>query len=115
MEVVISTNDKPWGTCSVLSGGKDYKVKRISLNPNSRFSLQYHNKRTEHWTIVEGSGTITLDDFSEDAKPGDCFYIPIRCVHRLEGGDDGITFIEVQRGICEESDIVRLSDDYGRS
>ena len=114
MKVVLSTNDKPWGTCFVLGGGDDYKVKKIVVNPNSRFSLQYHKKRTEHWTIVEGSGTITLDDFSEEVKPGDSFYIPVGCIHRLKGGEDGITFIEVQRGQCHEEDIVRINDDYGR-
>ena len=110
---------RPWGWYLTLDQGSDYKVKKIYVKPNSRFSLQYHEKRDEYWTIVEGGGTITLENLgdiiNQDVKPGDDYYIPVNSLHRLQGGDDGVTFIEVQRGVCEESDIVRLADDYDRS
>ena len=47
-------------------------------------------------------------------RPGEYAYIPKGGIHRLNGGDDGVTFIEIQRGECREDDIVRLEDDYGR-
>ena len=107
--------NKPWGNYESLDEGVDYKVKRITLNPYQRFSLQYHEHREEHWTIVEGIGYITQYGHETVIRPGEYAYIPKKGVHRLEGGKDGITFIEVQRGDCREDDIIRLEDDYGRT
>jgi mannose-6-phosphate isomerase-like protein (cupin superfamily) len=106
--------ERPWGWFTTISKGHDYKVKEIFVNPGSRFSLQYHNHREEHWTIVEGSGIITIGDEEQQVKPGDHFYIPVKGIHRLMGHDNGVLFIEVQRGICLPDDIIRLEDDYGR-
>ena len=90
----IHREERPWGWFETLDEGEDYKVKKLFVNPKSRFSLQYHNHREEHWTIVEGSGIITLDDdtladyYEVVVKPGDHYYIPIKSVHRLYGGDN---------------------------
>ncbi len=105
---------KPWGFYMTLEENKDYKVKRIYVKPNQQFSLQYHEHREEHWTIIEGIGTITQGEVESIIRPGEYAYIPVKQVHRLHGGNDGITFFEVQRGVCKENDIVRLKDDYGR-
>ena len=105
---------RPWGTYEVLLDEPECKVKRIFVYPKQRFSLQYHNHREEHWTIVEGIGTITQGDTESTIRPGEYAYIPKKQIHRLYGGNDGVLFIEVQRGQCEEDDIVRLDDDYGR-
>ena len=53
--------ERPWGTYEILLEEPNYKVKRIVINPNQKFSLQYHNNRSEYWTVVEGSGTMTID------------------------------------------------------
>ena len=105
---------RPWGTYEVLLDEPECKVKRIFVYPKQRFSLQYHNHREEHWTIVEGIGTITQGDISSTIRPGEYAYIKKGEVHRLKAGENGVDFIEVQRGKCEEKDIVRLEDDYGR-
>ena len=105
---------RPWGTYEVLLDKPDHKVKEIYVKPNHRFSLQYHEHREEHWVIVEGIGTITQGEIESIIRPGEYAYIPKGSIHRLHGGDNGITFIEVQRGICEEDDIIRIEDDYGR-
>ena len=105
---------RPWGTYEVLLDKPDHKVKEIYVKPNHRFSLQYHDHREEHWVIVEGIGTITQGEIESIIRPGEYAYIPKGSIHRLHGGDEGITFIEVQRGICEEDDIIRIEDDYGR-
>ena len=94
--------------------GKDYKVKKIFVNPKSRFSLQYHKHRTEDWVVVQGVGLLTQDDSEKVIRPGEYCFIPKGQIHRLSAGEEGVLFIEVQQGICEEEDIVRLSDDYGR-
>ena len=110
----MSIEYRPWGTYEVLLDEPDYKVKRIFVKPGERFSLQYHNHREEHWTIVDGIGQITQGDLTTTIRTGEYAYIPKGGIHRLEGGDRGITFIEVQKGECYEDDIVRLEDDYGR-
>ena len=67
---------RPWGTNEVLIDEPDYKVKRIFVYPNQRFSLQYHNFREEHWIIVEGIGQITQGDKETTIRPGEYAYIP---------------------------------------
>ena len=105
---------KPWGWYLTLEENADHKIKKIYVKPNHRFSLQYHNNREEHWTILDGTGQITQGDEETIIKSGESAYIPKKGIHRLTGGENGITFIEVQRGNCEEKDIIRLEDDYGR-
>ena len=107
---------RPWGTYEVLLDEPDYKVKKIYVRPSKRFSLQYHNHREEHWTIVDGIGQITQGDLTSTIRTGEYAYIPKGAIHRLEGGDRGITFIEVQRGTYfGEDDIERIEDVYKRS
>lgn len=111
--------ERPWGTYEILLEESTYKVKRIYLNPDQSFSLQYHNHRCEDWIIVDGSGKIRHGEWEDNCVVGDRFHIPAKSIHRATAGPDGLTFIEVQRGvgiqpICDEDDIVRLEDNYGR-
>lgn len=110
----FQTEERPWGMFETLYDAESYKVKRIYVSPNQSFSLQYHNHRWEDWIIVEGSGTIRHGDWEDLCAPGDTFHINPKQIHRATAGETGLVFIEVQRGICDESDIVRLEDDYGR-
>ena len=110
---------RPWGTYEVLLDKPDHKVKEIYLKPNHRFSLQNHNHLFEDWVIVEGSGFVSpapqmTVGIIKPCAVGDKFHIPLKNIHRATAGDDGLAFIEVQRGKCDEKDIVRLEDDYGR-
>ena len=108
--------ERPWGTYEILLEEPNYKVKRIVINPNQKFSLQYHNNRSEYWTVVEGSGTMTIDGSSEyDGVPSTLWYIPCGVSHRASAGEDGLVFIETQIGECVEEDIVRIEDIYGRT
>ena len=108
--------EKPWGWYEeVFSETAQYKVKRIYLNPESRFSLQIHNHRNEYWTVVQGDGTVEVGENIRDIQTGDFVFIPKTIKHRLKGGSVGITLIEVQHGdFCLEEDIERFEDDYGR-
>jgi len=105
---------RPWGWFITLDEGKNYKVKKIYLKPNTKLSLQYHHHRDEHWTVVEGSGKCIVNKNVFIMNDGDDMFIAKKAVHRMEASPDGVTFIEVQRGVCDEEDIVRLQDDYGR-
>jgi mannose-1-phosphate guanylyltransferase len=106
--------ERPWGSFETLYEGNDYKVKRIVINPNESFSLQFHRKRSEHWVIVEGDGYILVNNQEEHCRVGDEFKIGIAVNHRATAGNRGLVMIEVQRGECLEEDIVRIEDNYGR-
>lgn len=107
--------DRPWGSFEVLYESNSYKVKKIVINPEQSISLQYHNHRFEDWIIVEGSGIVFDGDETRNCIVGDRFHIGPKKIHRATSGLSGLTFIEVQRGSCDEDDIVRLEDSYGRS
>lgn len=107
---------RPWGTWEVIAVGASYVVKRIMVKPGQRLSLQRHQHRAEHWTMVEGSGEVTLDENVLPCTVGEHFYLPIGTVHRIHNtGSVPLTYIEVQQGeVLDENDIERLQDDYGR-
>jgi len=107
--------NKPWGGFEVLLEEPNYKVKKITLNPNKQISLQYHLEREENWVIVGGYGKIYINGDKCDLEPGMMWNIRSQEVHRASAGPEGLEFIEVQTGKCYEEDIVRLEDDYGRA
>ena len=81
-----------------------------------QLSYQYHQKRSESWTFVSGSGIVTLDNKKLEVNEGDTVLIPIKSKHRVANNQDNVlVFIEVQTGsYFGEDDIVRISDDYNR-
>ena len=108
---------RPWGQFENLIDEQYCKVKRIIIKPGQRPSYQYHHKRSEHWIIVQGTATVTLDDQEFEYKEGDHIFIPVKSKHRIKNTskDQDLIFIEVQCGTYfGEDDIVRVSDDYGR-
>jgi mannose-6-phosphate isomerase len=108
---------RPWGTFTVLDEGAGYKVKRIEVLTGKRLSYQKHSQRAEHWFIVRGTATVTLNGDERKIKQGEAIDIPIGAAHRVENSlQETLVFIEVQRGdYLGEDDITRLSDDYGRT
>lgn len=107
--------DRPWGWYENLKEDTGYKVKRLYVQPNQRISLQYHNQRDEHWVVVSGDGTLELNEDIKKLKVGDYIFVPVLSKHRITGGNNGIIIVEVQLGkICNEEDIVRIEDAYGR-
>ena len=106
--------ERPWGSFENIYEASYYKVKRIVVKPNQSFSLQYHNKRSEDWIIVEGYGDIRINNNFRECQAGDRVHIPLRAIHRATAGPEGLVMIEVQHGECIEEDIVRLEDNYGR-
>ena len=108
---------RPWGSWEVVAIGPNYTLKRIEVSAGARLSLQYHEFRAEHWTIVEGWAEIEIDGELRTALAGDHICIPLRAPHRIRNiGRTPLTFIEVQMGeLLDENDIVRIVDDYGRA
>ena len=108
---------RPWGSYYVLEDAPTHKVKRIEVKPKGRLSYQYHYKRSEVWTMVQGKAKVTLDGKELDLEAGDVIEIPKEAKHRIENiGQDTLVFIEVQLGTYfGEDDIVRIEDDYQRN
>jgi mannose-1-phosphate guanylyltransferase/mannose-6-phosphate isomerase len=107
---------RPWGSYTVLENGDRYRVKRITLLPGRRLSLQRHYNRSEHWVVVRGTAKIIIDGEERVLRPGESTFIPMGSVHRLENpGKIDLEVIEVQIGdYLGEDDIERLEDDYKR-
>lgn len=112
-------NYRPWGYYEILSGTdtSGYKVKKITILPNKRLSLQSHRNRSEHWVIISGIVKVNIDGNIYDGSTNSYFYIPNNCMHRIENiGDYNAEFIETQTGnYLGEDDIIRFQDDYGRN
>jgi mannose-1-phosphate guanylyltransferase / mannose-6-phosphate isomerase len=108
--------EKPWGAYQVLDLGDTYQVKWLDVKPGARLSYQAHEHRAEHWAVVKGTATVTLDDEVIQVHCGEHIYIPMRAKHRLENqGKELLRVVEVQSGdYLGEDDIVRFEDDYGR-
>ncbi|MEJ5377934.1 MAG: glycosyltransferase [bacterium] len=107
---------RPWGYYQVLLDDPQHKVKRITVYPGQRLSLQRHQRRAEHWYIVAGKAVVTLNGEESRPKILESIDIPRGAWHRVANeGDEPLVFIEVQTGdYFGEDDIERLEDDYGR-
>jgi mannose-6-phosphate isomerase len=107
---------RPWGLFEVLLDSEKTKVKRITVNPGGILSYQYHYKRSEHWIIIEGAATVTVEGINKTVEAGDSIYLPVGIKHRVANqSDTPLVFIEVQTGTYfGEDDIVRIEDQYNR-
>ena len=110
------TTYRPWGSFTILEEGLFYKIKRITVLPGKKLSLQLHHHRSEHWVIVKGTAKVTVGDNETFVRSGESTFVKSGYKHRLENpGKVLLEVIEVQLGeYLEEDDIVRLEDDFGR-
>jgi mannose-1-phosphate guanylyltransferase/mannose-6-phosphate isomerase len=108
---------RPWGFYQLVDRGTEYQVKRISVRPGAKLSLQKHNHRAEHWVVVSGVATVERDDKIFKLAKNESTFIPIGAVHSLGNNESELLqIIEVQSGdYLGEDDIVRYSDHYGRA
>jgi len=108
---------RPWGSYESVVDGARFQVKRIVVNPEAALSLQMHHHRAEHWIVVTGTARVTRGDEVFLLSENQSTYIPLGTTHRLENpGKVPLEMIEVQSGsYLGEDDIVRFSDQYGRS
>ena len=108
---------RPWGSHTVLAKGPGFQVKRLTVLPNARLSLQWHRHRDEHWVVARGTARVTVDKDTYNLGRGNSQRVPRTVVHRIANisSIDSLEIIEVQTGdYLGEDDIVRIEDDYGR-
>jgi mannose-1-phosphate guanylyltransferase / mannose-6-phosphate isomerase len=107
---------RPWGSYTVLEESVVYKIKRVTVRPNQKLSLQLHHHRSEHWVVVSGTAEVELDGETRLLRKGESTFVRSGMKHRLRNpGVIPLEVIEVQLGeYLEEDDIVRFEDDYGR-
>lgn len=108
---------RPWGKYDSIDSGDGYQVKRLTVNPGAKLSVQMHHHRSEHWVVVSGQARVHYGAESHDLKVNESTYHGKNVVHALENpGDSPLELIEVQVGdYLGEDDIVRFSDNYGRT
>lgn len=111
------TYHRPWGDYHTLALEPGYQIKILTIAPGGRLSLQKHVHRSEHWVVVAGTPTLTLDDESREYHVDESLYIPKEAPHRIENFSAVVcTLVEVQVGdYLGEDDIVRMDDIYGRN
>ncbi len=107
---------RPWGKYDSIDSGERYQVKRITVKPGAKLSVQKHHYRAEHWIVVSGTAKVTRGDEEFLLSVNESTYIPLGVIHSLENpGKDVLELIEVQSGTyLGEDDIVRFEDRYGR-
>jgi len=108
---------RPWGKYDAMDSDERFQVKRITVKPLAKLSLQMHHHRAEHWVVVKGTAKVTIDGVDSLVSENESVYIPIGAVHSLENpGKIPIELIEIQTGsYLGEDDIVRIEDRYGRA
>lgn len=110
--------ERPWGSFTILDESENFKVKRIEVLPGKRLSYQRHQRRAEHWFVVQGTAKVTLNGSEILVESGKAIDIEVGTAHRVENPHDADTlvFIETQTGsYFGEDDIERLDDDFGRA
>jgi mannose-1-phosphate guanylyltransferase/mannose-6-phosphate isomerase len=108
---------RPWGKYDCIDASERYQVKRITVNPKAKLSLQLHHHRAEHWVVVKGTAKVTKGEELYYVTENESTFIPLGTIHSLENpGCIPLELIEIQSGsYLGEDDIVRLKDEYGRT
>ena len=109
---------RPWGWYVTTLQMPGYKTKVFCVNPGQRLSMQSHAQRKEMWSIVRGEGLCTVGRNLMQVSENSLISVPAGTIHRIENLSPSAPLIvsEVQIGeYCEEDDIVRYEDDFGRS
>lgn len=108
---------RPWGKYDCIDVGERYQVKRITVLPKAKLSLQLHHHRAEHWIVVKGTAKVTKGDQQYFITENESTFIPLGVIHSLENpGSIPLELIEVQSGsYLGEDDILRFKDEYGRT
>jgi mannose-1-phosphate guanylyltransferase/mannose-6-phosphate isomerase len=107
---------RPWGHYIVLIHEKNYKLKRIIVNPGASLSLQIHHHRSEHWIVIQGIASVQNNQSEFTLQEQESTFIPVGHPHRLSNlTAKELIVIELQLGLyLGEDDIIRLQDQYGR-
>jgi mannose-6-phosphate isomerase-like protein (cupin superfamily) len=105
---------RPWGRFERFTLNEQCTVKLVYLDGDKRLSLQYHSNRSEFWKVIKGPIKVQLGDSTRTLQTGESITIPKKAVHRLIGAGNDAIILEISIGEFDETDIVRLEDDYKR-
>ena len=107
---------KPWGHYVDIHRSKDVVFKQIVVNSGEELSLQSHSLRDEFWFISSGVGVLTVGSQDLHVRMGENYFIGRKIKHRIKNdGPKQLVIFETQVGVCDEEDIVRYDDKYGRT
>jgi mannose-6-phosphate isomerase-like protein (cupin superfamily) len=109
------TIERPWGSFRQLTHNSPSTVKVHQIKAGEETSWQSHQKRSEFWHIISGSGTVLVGDEKYDVVPGDEYSAAVGVKHRWMAGPAGMILVEVATGDFDEEDITRYEDKYGRA
>jgi mannose-1-phosphate guanylyltransferase/mannose-1-phosphate guanylyltransferase/mannose-6-phosphate isomerase len=105
---------RPWGNFVRYTDNESTTIKIITILCGEELSLQYHNHRKEFWKVLSGHPTLTIGEEKVEALPGDEFEILEKMKHQISAPKDEVQILEISFGNFDETDIVRISDKYGR-
>ena len=108
---------RPWGEFQVIDSGDGFQVKRITVLPGKRLSLQSHKFRKEHWVVSSGEAEVEINNKISKLSIAESIDIPLGAIHRLSNKSNSkLIIIEIQFGSClGEDDIIRYEDDFNRT
>lgn len=110
----IYKEERPWGSFERFTDNYPSTVKIITVLANKKLSLQSHNKRSEFWKVIGGSGFFQIGENRYNVSIGDEYKVTQGEKHRMEALSDGLVVLEISTGDFDENDIVRYEDDFGR-
>ena len=112
----IEEDIRPWGKSRSFPYKQAKSIKIITVNPGAALSLQYHHNRSEFWVVLDKGLEVTVGERVWQPEEGEEIYVPRKSPHRLRGlGKERARIMEIWLGDSDESDIVRLEDDFGRA
>lgn len=99
---------RSWGKYTLLTESEGYRVRKIEMDPGASLTMQMHYHRSEHWTVISGTGKIIINDVESIFTENQSTYIPMGVKHKLSNpGKIPLIIIEVQSGkYINEDDIV---------
>ncbi len=105
-----------WGSFEILASGATFVIKKLTINPGKRISLQRHKHRSEHWVVLSGTASVTIEGETFNLEPNQSVFVCAGQVHRLANDtNDPVIIVELQIGdYLGEDDIERIEDDYER-
>lgn len=104
---------RSWGKYTLLTESEGYRVRKIEMDPGASLTMQMHYHRSEHWTVISGTGKIIINDRESIFTENQSTYIPMGVKHKLSNpGKIPLIIIEVQSGkYINDDDIVIIKKE----
>lgn len=104
---------RSWGKYTLLTESEGYRVRKVEMDPGASLTMQMHYHRSEHWTVISGTGKIIINNKESIFTENQSTYIPMGVKHKLSNpGKIPLIIIEVQSGkYINEDDIVIFEDN----